>query len=204
MARGLTLLLKNCIIYLQCWARIIFLSTHHVSPGHAVLPTCYSSLQCFFDHFHAPLLFRVTRHFFYRAINIPLLKLVLTPTYANSPFLPLPAVILYPSSGGQIHPFLHSGHPPPLLPTSPPPPPPPPPPPLMEMVGRGGRRVKGRQGHKETGEKETGDRETDRKTGDRQGTDRETGGGNKKDPPTTEMLVITDIFSSCRPTTSHF
>ena len=84
------------------------------------------------------------------------------------------------------------------------PPVPPPPPPLMEMVGRGGRRVKGRQGHKETGVKETGDRETDRKTGDRQGTDRETGGGNKKDPPTTEMLVITDIFSSCRPTTSHF
>ena len=79
----------------------------------------------------------------------------------------------------------------------------------MEMVGRGGRRVKGRQGHKETGEKETGqketgDRETDRKTGDRQGTDRETGGGNKKDPLTTEMSGITDIFLSHRPTMSHF
>ena len=153
------------------------LGTHHIFvDASRVTGSCrFTDVLLFTAVFFRPFscAIAVSRHspFFYRAINIPLLKLVSTPTW----------------------PYTSNSHPSP-----------PPPPPLMEMVGRGGRRVKGRQGHKETGVKETGDRETDRKTGDRQGTDRETGGGNKKDPPTTEMLVITDIFSSCRPTTSHF
>ena len=101
------------------WARVIFLSTRHMSLLQSTSLFCQASPRCFSTFFHASSLFHVMCHLFsnlstnfYHIINIQLLKLVSTPTRIHSPLPFLFAVNLSPPPGDNVtHPV---SQPPPL------------------------------------------------------------------------------------------
>ena len=101
---------------MQCWARVIFLSTRHALPRPAVIATCHASPRCFFKNLlrvitvsrHAPRVIFFKGVIKKRRYVLTLLVANLTPPHPSGHLPPLLAC-------GQTHPSPPSCHPPPLL-----------------------------------------------------------------------------------------